>query len=287
MFYKHARVYSTLAQAAARSSGHIVQIDTGVRRVFAAFMSLQALEDWYRRLSPIDRTLSEVVRQDTRKLVLDVDNPPPDVAALMWMYDFERHITSRIAYIFNKLDIGSPNVIVYDICDCTTISYHVVVSNFSFSAATCRGLCHLISAGQVWEALVDTGVYKRTQNIRMEGSTKYGERRWKQRCGADSCEPSPNFVEGLISVTSNTIKDRISIECSTASDTLRTIQNTRESSVWTHNFKIRKAIKGCIYLERTNPGLCIQCKRVHTSENAIITEHSGFLCWRYIAENGF
>jgi hypothetical protein len=290
MFYKSLRVYPTLSHVRSLPHCIIIQIDRGNRRFFAGFSSLDNFEAWYKQLDSISRTLNEVITSDMRKLVLDIDNcletdhclsgasESLGRAECMWMYDFERHIKSRIRHVFSELEIGHPEILVYDICDDTTISYHVVVSNMAFSASTCLGLCLLISTGQVWEHMVDKGVYKSTQNIRIEGSTKYGQIRWKRLCGREESTPSPSLRKGLLSVISDIQHPDLKLAV-TGDTQLYTMvkQHTYR------DFKIRKICNNVVFLDRIRSGMCVQCHRVHTRENATVRYGIGpplFMCWR-------
>ena len=204
MFYNKCRVYPNLVGITDNKS-FIVQIDRGpIGRCFATFQSVERFERWYATLDAHDRTINEVIMSNDRKLLLDIDSPQDQNKYYWHMYNFEMHISSRIRYVFSMLDIAEPDIIVYDICDDNKLSYHIVVCNFVFSAATCHALCCLISYGQIWEPLVDKAVYKRVQNMRIEGSTKYGQSRWKR-----ATTPAP-LHKGLLSVTSGLSNAHIS-----------------------------------------------------------------------------
>lgn len=179
LFYAGVRAHTRLAYV--QPGRLVLSVDRGKSRAFLRFDSFEDFECWYAKLSPSMRTISEVVTADMRKLVLDIDSPKGPAFDRLLMYDFEKHITSRIHEVFFLLDIGAPDVAVYSMCSAEKLSYHAVVSNFTFSAQTCLGLCSIISLGQAWECCADMGVYKGVQFIRIEGSTKYGERRWKRR----------------------------------------------------------------------------------------------------------
>ncbi len=278
MFYKKCRVYPNLNSIVGITENtFIVQIDRGpIGRCFATFQSVEHFERWYATLDAHDRTINEVIMSNDRKLVLDIDSPKDKNKYYWHMYNFEMHIRSRIRYVFSILDIAEPDIIVYDICDDNKLSYHIVVCNLVFSAATCHALCCLISYGQIWEPLVDKAVYKRVQNMRIEGSTKYGQSRWKT-----ATRPAP-LHKGLLSVTSGLSNAHISC----------IVQHQSQSKIdfplpHTHNtdFRIRKIRGNTIYLDRIRPGMCVQCNRMHTHENAFITYFNNkrtFMCWRYI-----
>ena len=284
MFYNKCRVYPNLNSIVnITDTTFIVQVDRGpIGRCFATFQSVEHFERWYATLDAHDRTINEVIMSNERKLVLDIDSPQN---LHYWhMYNFEMHIRSRIRYVFSMLDIAEPDIIVYDICGDNKLSYHIVVCNLVFSAATCHALCCLISYGQIWEPLVDKAVYKRIQNMRIEGSTKYGQSRWKR-----ATTPAP-LHKGLLSVTSGLSDAHLSCIIQ---------HNANQSQIdfplpHTHNteligrctdFRIRTIRSNTIYLDRIRPGMCVQCNRMHTHENAFITYFNNkrtFMCWRYI-----
>ena len=271
LFYKRCRVYLNLKSI--QPSKFCFQIDRGpIGRCYATFDSLERFETWYATLDANEKTLNEVIMSDKRKLVLDIDSPQN--VHDFHMYDFERHVKSRIRYIFNTLYITpSPDILVYDMCDDNKLSYHIVVCNIVFSAATCFALCCLISHGQIWEPLVDKAVYKRIQHIRMEGSTKYGQKRWK----------TPTvpvlFHKGLLSVVYG-LEDG-NIDCKV--ETIGTNVNLQACISDLRDFKIRKHNGNIVFLDRLRPGMCMQCSRVHTNENAFLKYVNNdyiFICWR-------
>ena len=281
MFYKKCRVYPNLNSIVGitenKSTTFIVQIDRGpIGRCFATFQSVEHFERWYATLDAHDRTINEVIMSNDRKLVLDIDSPQDQNIDFYWhMYNFEMHIRSRIRYVFSMLDIAGPDIIVYDICDDNKLSYHIVVCNLVFSATTCHALCCLISYGQIWEPLVDKAVYKRVQNLRIEGSTKYGQSRWKR-----ATTPAP-LHKGLLSVTSGLSDAHISCIIQHPID----FPAIELPKINQSDFRIRKRRGNTIFLDRIRPGMCVQCNRMHTRENAFITYFNNkqtFMCWRYI-----
>jgi len=278
LFYAGARVYGRLEHCANR--GHVFCIDGGQSRSFVRFDSFEEFELWYTKLAPNMRTLSEVVTSDMRKLVLDIDSPEESMLEKLFMYDFEKHVTSRIHEVFFMLDIGAPDVAFYSMCSDNKISYHVVITNFLFSAQTCLGLCAAISSGQLWEPCVDMGVYKRVQSIRIEHSTKHGEQRWKQRLGRQG-----PLRQGILS---DTVGTSVTGMCAVVrSCMLRSVPfSIRGFEHINTQFRVGKPRAGGIVpLYRTRPGFCFQCNRRHDRENAFIRYTEAgvpvFTCWRY------
>jgi hypothetical protein len=262
-------------------------------------------------MRPADRTIHEVVMCDWRKLVIDIDDASDPS---LHLFDFERHIKARIRDVFTALDIGVPETTVYhmvdefgDVCY-NKLSYHVVVSNFLFTAATCKGLCMIISSGQVWDKCTDIGVYKSVQCIRIEGSTKFGEKRWKHVCideeGFTPCTNNGYALErGLVSYTKDIAKSNFMcdpvirlfnsvlplqglnghpFDCADMSQ-FRVARN-RSYSRLRGNGSLLEPLQRYVSLHRTKPGYCHQCNRMHHRENAAIRYVKGqptFVCWRY------
>lgn len=250
-------------------------------RFFLNFASVDEFEEWYVQLRPADRTLNEVVTCDTRKLVIDID----DGSAIMHMFDFERHVPARIRDVFFELGIGEPNVIVYRMADesnetsSAKLSYHVVVSNFTFTSQTCMGLCMIIASGQAWDHCVDTGIYRSVQCVRMEGSTKFGEKRWKRKCS------DAFFRQGLLSCANGTVES--DVRCDLVTSPFFTTRHDVFPRVDMSQFRRGKPnAHGSIPLYRTKPGYCPKCHRTHDKENASIKFVAGspvFVCWRAMA----
>jgi hypothetical protein len=262
----------------------VLSVDRGRSRAFLRFDSFGDFECWYTKLSPCMRTISEAVTTDMRKLVLDIDSPKGPALDRLLMYDFEKHVTSRIHEVFFSMDIEVPEVVMYSMCSAEKLSYHAVVSNFLFSAQTCLGLCSIISLGQAWECCVDMGVYKSVQFIRIEGSTKYGEHRWKERLAGPGplrqgiiSDPVGARASGLRAVTWSSAGGQIASAATWSKELRSYIRSQFRAGTPTHN--------GIVPLYRARPGLCIQCNRVHNRDNAFIrySPLPVFVCWRYYA----
>jgi hypothetical protein len=240
---------------------HVFSIDKGYRRFFVGFERYHDFVVWYSQIPARLKTVNEVARTDMRKLWIDIDDPEDDETwEKLMMYDFERHIVSKIDRVFFDFEIGKPDIALYSMCSDNKISYHAVVTNFVFSTRTCACLCRIIAANEPWAQCVDYGVYKSVQCIRVEGSTKFGEERWKQLLGHRR-----SIGDGLISI----------------------VDGTKQSTLEMHDTSpiVHVRRQGIIHLRRKKPGFCIQCNRVHDRENAFIyTDATGqmtFMCWRY------
>jgi hypothetical protein len=279
MFYRGARIRHRLAEVSDRR--FVVSVDRGNRRFFLNFQSVDEFESWYVRVPAEERTLNEVVLSDLRKLFIDIDVDKND--GLLSMFDFERHVADRIREVFFQLEIGDPDVIMYRMTDergepCDgKLSYHAVVSNFRFSARTCLGLCMIISSGQVWETCADTGVYKTVQCVRIEGSTKHGECRWKWAAS------DADFKGGLVSHLDGTTDSDITCAVNRAPGYYRP---QKLPDIDMSQFRTARSQCGTyVRLHRIKPGHCPQCDRVHDRENAVVkyvNEIPLFMCWRYL-----
>lgn len=281
LFYAGTKVYRRISHMShIKEQGLVFSIDNGTSRSFVRFDSFEDFEPWYQELDPNKRTLSEVITSDTRKLILDIDSPDSLMLDKLLMFDFERHITSRIHDVFFLLDIGEPNVVFYSMCSDDKVSYHAVVSNFMFSAHTCFGLCVIISSGQIWESCVDKSVYKTMQFMRVEKSTKFGEYRWKKRL-----EEPGSLREGLLSDPVGTQVSNFTTSIYSNHSKYFLLDGISLSKYVHSQFKIGKQDKNdIVFLCRTKSGFCVQCKRTHDRENAFIKYYAGnpvFTCWRY------
>jgi hypothetical protein len=275
----------------------VVSVDRGKKRFFMNFVSVYHFKKWYAKLCPEERTMNEVIMSDRRKFIIDIDESDDN---LLLMFDFERHVKARIHDVFTMLEIGIPDVIVYNMVDksgnvCTDkLSYHIVISNFSFSAATCKGLCMIISSGQVWDKCVDKSVYKSVQCIRIEGSTKFGEKRWKQVIDDTANVSRPVSTKGFVSCIEDTVKSEFTCSLTYPTgitpfyniDTSASLPTgiTPFYNIDTSQFKLGKRTSTFVSLIRVKSGYCHQCNRIHDKDNAFIQYIFGqptFVCWRY------
>lgn len=264
MFYKKQKIYYKLPDVS--MDVFVIAIDKISYYCYIYFKSIQEFYNWYSTLRPYEKICHEVIRTDIRKFLLDIDTPN-DISNFK-DYDFQTNVTIRIQYIFQKLDIGIPNIIIYDMCSSKKISYHFVVSNFSFTTKTCLALCLLISKQQPWETLVDTGIYKNIQCIRLEQSTKANEKRWKK-----PITPG-NFIDGLISYTTHTVTSNL-----TCTIYYPDVCRVGLYEYDTNAFVIRKVCNNVTFLKRIKPSYCHMCYRIHHKENAMIKNNT-FYCFR-------
>ena len=306
MFYNNKRLFYRMCEIK-RSVSELsldicIQIERGNKRYYTSFESADSLKRWYMQLSDEERTCHEVIAGERRKLVIDIDG---EEDGSYDFYDFARHIVSRIQCVFLDMEIGvlqTKDVLVYNMCSESKISYHVIVTNMTFSADTCRGLCAIISHGQVWESLVDNAVYKRVQHIRIEGSTKYGQRRWKniiynniedeRKCCNESIV-SENFHKSLLSNVYGVMHSSVEAVNKIPYNFPMTQVLTKHSEILKNlsssldSFKVRRVSGNRVFLDRIRPSMCINCDRVHMRENAMICLNANaseytMVCWRKI-----
>lgn len=271
MFFKTKIQYYSLKDVP--TTGYTFCIDKGTNRSFINFDDIYDFQNWYRKIPPFQRTLNEVITVDKRKFVLDLDIDDKENLDILFIYDFERHVSRKITEIFYNLDIGLPNIITYNMSNNDKISYHFVISNFIFDVQTCLGLAIILSKSELWGKYIDIGVYKNVQCIRLEYSTKFGQKRWKIR--SKSC--TGRFVDGMISYYDNATESNFNSQIISR---FKSCINFNINNFINDQFKPRQQKGNTIFLKRIKPGYCYQCKRTHDKENAIL-RNNVFICWRY------
>jgi hypothetical protein len=137
-------------------------------------------------------------------------------------------------------------------------------------------------------------VYKSVQSIRIEGSTKFGEKRWKHVCGNEAtkfalCTDIGYALErGLVSYTKGIT--RSTFKCNHVIRLFNNVLLSKEQErnpldgVDMSQFMVAKKSRGIVSFNRTRLGYCHQCNRMHDRENAAIKYVMGrptFVCWRY------
>lgn len=273
MFFRSVRKYYQLKNVPC--NGLTFNVDRGENRFFISFRTLEVFIKWYDKLPPQEKTLNEVVITPKRKLILDIDITDADNLFELHMYDFEIHISRKIRNVFDFLDIGTPHIIIYNMSNDVKISYHFVVSNYIFDLDTCLGLSIIISKDTIWQDYLDTSIYKNIQCIRIEGSTKFNQRRWKCRTNLNG-----KYCQGLISNFDDTLES--DFKCNVNKLNYKPLMYI--DYIDNDQFKYKKKDEYTYILQRIKPGFCPQCKRIHCSENAmvkIINHKAVFICWRY------
>jgi hypothetical protein len=266
----------------------------GRTRYFQVFTNPLAFDKFYRKTRECDRHYYEVSVADRRKMIFDVD-----------IHVTKQDILKIGKYIESLVDhlTGSrSSCLIYRSQDKDKTSYHIVVSELEFTLQECK---HIVNILDPHDQYFDRGVYKTIQNFRVEGSTKYNERRHKYLL--DTHALSEDVTGGLMYVESSRIPRARSLLTKVVQDHRVFSPNTRSSYKYSRGnhvtkniladiqeldkslmeqFKIRRYVSDrLISLTRIHPGYCPLCKREHENENAFLVrnrERWDFNCYRYI-----
>jgi len=237
----------------------------------------------YSAKRPCSRMHNEVINDEhsPQKFKLDVDGRIGT--------DEMEYVLKTVRRIFRKLTkMCKPEILVYDI----STSHHIVVANFSFSANSCEMLANAISEKvskryPVVASLIDIAVYKKVQMFRVEGSTKYAQRRWKYVTGCKELSSLEVFKKGIISY----VDDCYHVDHDRVVDVMLDIgiyrptehesdkKGSCNKNIIPKEFIVRKTIGNLIVLDRISPSFCDVCKRTHDNENAYIVGRR-FFCRR-------
>lgn len=235
----------------------------------------------YLTKDPSSRMYNEVINDkfSPQKLKIDIDGRIGD--------DEMTYLLKIIRKLFRYLTTIIPEMLVYDI----STSHHIIVANFCFTAACCEMLasviCEKVSKRYPTVAsLIDIGVYKKVQMFRIEGSTKYGQRRWKYFAGTKKLSSLEIFKKGIISH----VDDCHYIDADKVVDTALDIgvfkYAERESEKMQSmnksipkEFIVRKIVDNLTVLDRIAPSYCDLCSRVHDNDGAYMVGKK-FFCRR-------
>jgi hypothetical protein len=236
---------------------------------------------YYSAKRPCSRMYNEVINDgfSAQKFKLDIDGR---IGANEMKY-----VLKVMRRIFRKLTRVKPEILVYDI----STSHHIIVANICFPSAACcemlaNAICEKVFKRYPTESsLIDTTVYKKVQMFRIEGSTKYGQRRWKYATGFKELSSLEIFKKGIVSYVDECYhveKDRV-IDVMLDTDVYQPIEHEFKrkngAKVIPRGFVVRKKMDDLIVLDRITSSFCDICKRVHDSENAYIIG-STFFCRR-------
>lgn len=235
---------------------------------------------YYSKKSPSSRMHFEVINDEftAQKFKLDIDGRIG--------IDEMKYLQRVIRKLFRKLTKCKPEMLVYDI----STSHHIVVTNLCFSATSCEMLANAISMKvakkyPIVASLIDIVVYKKVQMFRVEGSTKYAQRRWKYVCGCKELSSLEIFKKGIISY----VDDCYHVEEEKVVDVMLEVgayhpsehNHERKSGkrIIPREFVVRKIMDNLIILDRTIPSFCEICQRVHDRDGAYIVGKR-FFCRR-------
>lgn len=246
------------------------------------YLVCDTIDEFYKYYSakrPCSRMHFEVINDEfsSQKFKLDIDGRIGT--------DEMEYVLKIIRKIFRKLTKHKPEILVYDI----STSHHIIVANLSFSATSCEMLantvCEKVSKKYpIVASLIDIMVYKKVQMFRVEGSTKYGQRRWKYVTGFKELSSLKDFKKGIISY----VDECYHIDEEKVVDVMLDIgvyysteYNYKKKSCKTipYGFVVRKTLNNLVVLDRIASSFCDICKRVHHNENAYIVGQR-FYCRR-------
>lgn len=245
---------------------------------FYIYNSVKEFYNMYINLHPIERNFSEVIPSGKQKFRLDIDG--------ILNHRELKKLIKIIHKIFIKIKpdlITESQIIVYDI----KTSYHIVVSGVAFESPGCCSMVSNLIMEKVNEKIprivpfIDMDTYKSLQMLRLEGSTKYLNYRWKYVLGYDKISTLKSFKKGLISYTKNCITVDTDLVVQLALDlgiyysSLPTLEryNSTESIVsninlYDDNIFTKREVRGNMtILNRVRPSFCKECQRIHENEN--------------------
>jgi hypothetical protein len=235
---------------------------------------------YYSRKGPCSRMFNEVINDNfsLQKFKLDIDGRIGDTEM--------QYVLKTIRKILRRLTKRRPEMLVYDI----STSHHVVVDGLCFSSGSCEMLANAVSEKlsrkyPMVSSLIDTCVYKKVQMFRIEGSTKYGQRRWKRLNGGE-LSALETFKKGVISyvdeclcIDSDDVVDvMLDIGVYRPTEHVHKKDNVSTPSI-PKEFVVRKKMDDLVVLDRIAPSFCDVCQRVHESENAYMVGRM-FFCRR-------
>lgn len=248
------------------------------------YLVCDTVEEFYRHYSrkePHSRMYNEVIN-GTQKFKLDIDGRI-DTNAM-------EYVLRTIRKLFRKLTKKcKPEILVYNI----STSHHIIVANICFPSAMCCEMLATAISEKVSKkfptaaSLMDIGVYKQIQMFRVEGSTKYKQRRWKYLEDTTELSSLETFKKGIVTF----VDDCYFIDAERVIDTMLDMgiykpDTSRERKMVKESekripkeFTIRKTLKNLTVLDRIASSLCPICKRVHDRENAYMVGGKLF-CFR-------
>lgn len=252
-----------------------------------SYLVCDTVEEFYAYYSakdPSSRTHFEVINDSfsPQKLKIDIDGRIGD--------NDMAYVLKVMRRLFRRLTMHKPELLVYDI----STSHHIVVANIAFPTAGCCEMLANVVREKVAKryptasSLIDVGVYKSVQMFRVEGSTKYGQRRWKYLDGTRKLSPIETFKKGLISYVDDCHLIGIDTVVDVASDVGVYELADREPEGKVANgrrqipkeFVVRETTGKLTILDRISPSFCTICQRVHDKDGAYLVGER-FFCRRY------
>jgi hypothetical protein len=233
----------------------IVQRNHKGGRDYIKFDSCESFYVWYLGIPQSEKSFFEVIRDGKQKFRVDIDYFTQNIDELV-------EVISRV---LENIGIKSPALLAYSI----RTSYHIVLTNYIFpSSSQCKFVASILRES----VNIDMGIYNKLQHFRIEGCTKYGELRWKERL--EGMLNIDNFHEGIIGSTHKCTNIRMKIPYTT-----RTTLKENGFFPIPEGFSIRWKSRSLVVLDRRYPSYCHQCMRIHDKENAFIVK-GNFYCRR-------
>lgn len=248
------------------------------------YLVCDTVEEFYKHYSrkePHSRMYNEVIK-GTQKFKLDIDGRI-DANTM-------KYVLKTIRKLFRKLTKKcKPEIFVYDI----STSHHIIVTNICFqSASSCEMLANAIfekvsKKFPIAASLIDVGVYKRIQMFRIEGSTKYKQRRWKYLEDEKTLSPLEVFKKGIVTF----VDDCYLIDADKVVDVMLEMDVYKPNDNWKMDmpksfekriptgFIVRKVKGSLTILDRIASSYCSVCNTVHDRENAYMVGGK-FFCFR-------
>ncbi|OUM68085.1 hypothetical protein PIROE2DRAFT_58363 [Piromyces sp. E2] len=165
------------------------------------FKSLEEFKQYYFSIPKFCRNSYEVILDKPQKLRYDIDIKnvkSVDIQPLPLVLKFKQKLEEKLnteVLIYLSKDIQNKK-----------FSCHMVITKYyARNHGECFSLCYTLSklADEALKPYIDFSVYSKTQSFRLEGSTKYGDVRYKYLYGYSDL--SNRFDEGMISNTSDCV----------------------------------------------------------------------------------
>jgi len=206
MYYHGKRFYYTLRDATSSDITSAIVHLTHPVRCYSTFMSWDLFLIWYKSL--IDRHIDEVILEGHQKFRVDIDIPSSHNRGRSFFDDCIKRVCDSIRGIFVCIGL-SPVLVVYESRSISTSKHssHVIVSNYTITSSDeCKVIAYLVHAltYEPYNAYIDLSIYKSTQNLRIELSSKPGEYRPKMR-SILSDTSSTDIRDGIITSMTNTV----------------------------------------------------------------------------------
>jgi len=165
------------------------------------FDSIEDFKKYYFSIPKFCRNCYEVILDKPQKLRYDIDInnvKTVDIQPLPLVLQFKQSLEEKL----------NTEVLIYlskDIQERKFSCHMVVTKYYARNHEECFSLCYVLSqlADKALQPYIDFNTYHKTQSLRLEGSTKYGDVRYKYLYGHNDL--SPRFDEGIVGNTSDCV----------------------------------------------------------------------------------